>query len=267
MNAKGSLKTIIVIPSRYGSTRFPGKPLSIIKGQSLLQRVWSLAQAVAGVDEVYVATDHERIRQHAASFGAKAIMTRADCKNGTERVHDVVRQLKPAPDIIVNFQGDAVLTPPHIIESLILSMAADPMVQIATPAVRLTDGQWEELRRIKATSNTGGTFVVFGQNHDALYFSKALIPHVRKPRKDAPLFRHIGMYAYRAAALERFVQLSPTPLEEVEQLEQLRALEHGISIRVVEVEYGGRTAWSIDTPEDVIVAEELIEREGEILAA
>ncbi|MBN8549210.1 MAG: 3-deoxy-manno-octulosonate cytidylyltransferase [Deltaproteobacteria bacterium] len=266
MNSHVALSSVIVIPSRYGSTRFPGKPLAKIAGRTLLERVWELASAVSGVNDVYIATDSDRIRQHAASFGAKVVMTSPDCKNGTERVYQVVRGLQQKPDVVINFQGDAVLTPPHILQALLSAMAVDRSIEIATPAVRLSAKQFQELREAKQRAEVGGTFVVFDRNHRALYFSKAPIPHLRKSDlRRPPAFRHIGMYAYTSEALAKYLSLPASPLEEAEQLEQLRALENGMDVRVVEVDYGGRTAGSVDTPEDVLAIEEIIEREGEIL--
>lgn len=219
-----------------------------------------------GIDEVYIATDHDRVRQHAVNFGAKVIMTKPECKNGTERVYEAIKGQQIKPDVVINLQGDAVLTPPHIIQALLGAMAADRSIEIATPAVRLTPKQFQDLRRVREQGEGGGTFVVFDQNHRALYFSKAPIPHLRKPDMAAPpVYRHIGMYAYTTEALAKYLQFPQTPLEQAEQLEQLRALEHGMPIQVVEVDYGGRTAGSVDTPEDVIAVEEIIEREGELL--
>lgn len=266
MTRTPAVKAIIVIPSRYGSTRFPGKPLAKIAGRSMLERVWRIASAVMGIEEVYIATDSDRVRQHAVNFGAKVIMTSPDCKNGTERVHEVVKGLKVKPDVVINLQGDAVLTPPHIIQALLGAMAADRSIQIATPAVQLTPKQFSDLKRVREQGEGGGTFVVFDHNHRALYFSKAPIPHLRNPDMEAPpVYRHIGMYAYSSKALAAYLNFPATPLEKAEQLEQLRALENGMPIQVVEVDYAGRTAGSVDTPEDVITVEEIIEREGELL--
>jgi 3-deoxy-manno-octulosonate cytidylyltransferase (CMP-KDO synthetase) len=259
------MKSVIVIPSRYGSTRFPGKPGALIRGKTLLERVWRIAKAVPEADEVIVATDDERIASLARTFGASVVMTSSSCENGTERVHEVVRSMKDPPEIVVNLQGDAVLTPPAIISRLIPSLEQDHECGIATPAVKLGAHEFDELRRTKQQREVSGTFVVFDKNSRALYFSKAPIPHVREgAQADIPAYRHIGLYAYRTDVLARLVALPPSPLEQVEKLEQLRALENGLPIRVVEVDYGGRSAWSVDTPEDVQIVETIIEREGEL---
>jgi 3-deoxy-manno-octulosonate cytidylyltransferase (CMP-KDO synthetase) len=255
----------IVIPARKGSTRFPNKPLAVIRGRTLLERTWRIAKAVKRVDQVVIATDDGEILRHAEGFGAKAVMTRPDCENGTIRVHDAVRRLKPRPSIAVNLQGDAVLTPPWVIQAVVDALRKDPRIPIATPAVRLDARRYEEFLQSKAGGRASGTLVVFGRDKNALYFSKGIIPFVRDGAADAPIYRHIGMYGYRWSALEKYVKLKPTPLERTEKLEQLRALENGIPIRVVEVDYKGRTHWSVDNPDDVGVAERIIEREGELV--
>ena len=130
-------KTIIIIPARYQSSRFPGKPLAMIQDHSMLKRTWSIAKAIENIDEVYIATDDDRIEKHAQSFNAKVIMTPQECNNGTERCHALLSQLDALPDIIINFQGDAVLTPPWILQSLVEAMQQQPAPEIATPAVQL----------------------------------------------------------------------------------------------------------------------------------
>lgn len=257
---------MIVIPARYGSTRFPGKPLALIKGKSLLNRTWSIAKAVSGVDEVIVATDDERVAEYATAFGANVEMTSSGCRNGTERTLAALAGVKPVPNIVINLQGDAVLTPPWVIESLVKALKEDPHATMATPAVKILPVQYEELAKRKAQDGASGTMVVFDRDYNALYFSKALIPYMRNKKDDLPMYRHVGIYGFRYPMLERFVQLAPTPLEETEGLEQLRVLENGFSIKVVIVDYRGRTSWSVDTPEDARIAEQIIEREGELLA-
>lgn len=268
MSTESTAATAIVIPSRYSSTRFPGKPLALIAGKSLLNRVWDIARAAAAESDVFIATDDARIVEHARSFGAQVLLTSAACRNGTERVHEALGQLKRPAQVIVNLQGDAVLTPPGILRTLIATMQSSPETQIGTPAVRLTIAQLREAVAARTRGESTGTFVVFDRDHRALYFSKSPIPHFRKLDADPiPLFKHIGIYAYRPDALAHLVRLAPTPLENAEQLEQLRALENGISIKVVEVSYEGRTAWSVDAPEDIGYVEEILRREGEILPA
>jgi 3-deoxy-manno-octulosonate cytidylyltransferase (CMP-KDO synthetase) len=261
------MKIAIVIPARYGSRRYPGKPMAPIRGKSLLGRVWSIARAVTGVEQVYVATDDVRVADHAQSIGAEVIMTSRDCENGTERVHQAMLTLPAPPDAVINLQGDAVLTPPWVIQALVDAFHADPALALVTPAVQCSWTQVEEIRRSKEMSPTSGTLVTFDKNGNALYFSKAIIPYLRIINREAPppVFRHVGIYGYRFDVLDRLARLPQTPLEIAEQLEQLRALENGIPIRVVLVDYRGRTHWSVDSPEDVLKVEELLEREGELV--
>ncbi|MBX9878298.1 MAG: 3-deoxy-manno-octulosonate cytidylyltransferase [Candidatus Obscuribacterales bacterium] len=259
------MKTVIVIPARYGSTRFPGKPLKLIKGKSLLERTCAIAKAVKNVEGVFVATDDERIAEHAEQIGATPVMT-GECENGTERVWQAIQNIGYKPDAVINLQGDAVLTPPWIIQAIVDAMDSDPAVQLATPATQLTWEQYEKLAASKSNGVAGGTTVTFDKNNNALYFSKALIPFLRDKKQDMPpVFRHIGLYGYRYECLKNYLQLQPTPLEQSEKLEQLRALENGIPIKVVLVDYKGRSHWAIDSPDDVTIAESIIEKEGELV--
>lgn len=272
------MKNIIVIPARYGSTRLPGKPLVQIKGHSLLYRVWRLAKNARSIDEVFIATDDQRIQKHAQNFGAQVLMTSADYPTGTDRVFGAIEQLPQKPEIIINLQGDAVLTPPWIIQSLIDALVNDSSTKMATLATHLTWVQYDDLVKSKTISKSSGTTVSFDKNGDALYFSKNIIPYVRnRPVVDdnnstnksnlmSPVFKHVGMYGYRYDTLKEFVSLPQSPLEKVESLEQLRMLENGIKIKVVVVDVKGRSMWSIDSPEDVVKVEGIIEREGELLA-
>jgi 3-deoxy-manno-octulosonate cytidylyltransferase (CMP-KDO synthetase) len=260
------MSTVIIIPARFGSTRLPGKPLMMIAGMSLLQRTWSLAKAVQHVDGVYIATDDERIREHAETFGAEVLMTPIDAANGTERVFHAVKQLPVLPDIILNLQGDAVLTPPWVIQALIDTLRADPSVGFATTATRLTPAQYQMMVQSKQQGAVGGTTVVFDKHNNALYFSKSLIPFVRQNKLDQlPVFRHIGLYIYRYSVLKDYLGLPPSILEETEGLEQLRALDHGIPIKVVTVDYRGRSHWAVDSQADIDHVEQLIATEGELL--
>ncbi|MDC0357193.1 3-deoxy-manno-octulosonate cytidylyltransferase [Oligoflexia bacterium] len=259
-------QTAIVIPARYASSRFPGKPLAEILGQSLISRTWRSAKAVAGIDEVYVATDDQRIYDHVTAFGGQAVMTDPACRNGTERVYAALADLKEQPDVVVNLQGDAVLTPPWVIQPLVDVMLNDPSVVIATPAVQLNKQQYDALKASKQEGASSGTLVTFDKQFNALYFSKALIPYMRDENAPGlPAYRHIGMYAYRYNTLKKYLALEPGQFEQAEQLEQLRALEHGLPIRVVVVDYKGRTHWSVDNPEDIAHVEKLIKQEGELV--
>jgi 3-deoxy-manno-octulosonate cytidylyltransferase (CMP-KDO synthetase) len=256
----------IVIPARYGSTRFAGKPLHKIAGVSMLERVWRIAKAVRGCSRVVIATEDARIIAHAASFGGEAVMTPDTCANGTERVFAAAQAARIDEDILLNLQGDAVLTPPWVLEAMIAEMTRAPQADIVTPAVRREGAALEAFRQHKQTTPASGSTVVFDRDFNALYFSKAIIPFIRK-QGAASIYRHIGLYGYRRRGLERYVSLAATPLETAEGLEQLRALEHGMTIRIAIVDYQGRTHGSVDAPEDVALIESLIAREGELVPA
>ncbi|MGC1854686.1 MAG: 3-deoxy-manno-octulosonate cytidylyltransferase [Candidatus Aquirickettsiella sp.] len=258
-------KNVIIIPARYQSSRFPGKPLALINGYSLLYRVWSIAKTIKEVDEVYIATDHVEIQTHAVGFGAKVLMTE-ECNNGTERIFSALTLLTNKPEIILNLQGDAVLTPPWVIQALIDAMINNSQLEITTPATLINIEQYFLMKKAKLKGEVGGTMVVCDKDLNALYFSKSMIPYLRNTQMESPpLYRHIGLYAYRYSALASYISLPPTPLERLEGLEQLRLLENGKSIRVILVDYKGHTHASVDSPEDVIRVEQLIEAEGELV--
>lgn len=258
----------IIIPARYASSRFPGKPLYPIRGCSLLERVYKIASAVQGVASVFVATDDERVADHARSFGAEAIMTSEKCKTGTDRVFEAVQAMKIKPDAVINLQGDAVLTPPWVVQALVDAHQKDSLLSMTTAATHCSWEQLEALRKHKIDNPTSGTTVTMNRNGMALYFSKAIIPYLRKADKATPppVYRHIGIYGYRTDILEKLCALEQTPLESAEQLEQLRALENGIPIKVEIVDYKGRTHGSVDAPDDVVIAEAIIDSEGELVS-
>lgn len=261
------MNIVIVIPARYNSRRYPGKALVEIYGRSVLNRTWSIACAVQHVAAVHIATEDERVAEHARAFGASVIMTSPDCRNGTERVYQAVRRLSERPDAVVNVQGDAVLTPPWVVQALVDVFLADSSVHLVTAATQCSWRQYGEIEAIKSVSPTSGTLVTFDKNGNALYFSKSMIPYLRMKDADPPpVYRHIGVYGYRYDALEELASLEQTPLERAEQLEQLRALENDIPVRVILVDYRNRTHWSVDTPEDVAKVKAIIDKEGELLA-
>ncbi|HIJ61842.1 MAG TPA: 3-deoxy-manno-octulosonate cytidylyltransferase [Rhodospirillaceae bacterium] len=256
----------IVIPARYQSRRLPGKPMVAVAGRSLLERVYAIAGAVTGVSRVYIATDDQRIVDHAAGFGAPVILTPADCPTGTDRVHAALRSMDKRPDAVINLQGDAVLTPPWVVQALVDAFHADPQAGMVTAAVRCSWEQLAEIEAMKIKTPASGTMVTIDKAGRALYFSKAIIPYLRtRGEGPPPVHRHIGIYGYASETLERFCRLEQTPLEMAEQLEQLRALENGIPIKVVVVDYRGRTHGSVDSPEDVQRVEAVIAREGELV--
>jgi 3-deoxy-manno-octulosonate cytidylyltransferase (CMP-KDO synthetase) len=234
----------VIIPARYGATRFPGKPLALLAGKPLICHVIERARRARGVDLVAVATDDERIADAARQGGARALMTGA--ATGTDRVAQAARQLRPRPEVVVNLQGDEPLIEPGAIEALLGAMS-DPDVRMATLARPLGEGELDRPHVVKVVCDARG---------DALYFSRAPIPH-RRAGGVSPLARaHVGIYAFREAFLQEFAALPPGRLEGEEALEQLRALEWGHRLRVVETSYGG---FGVDTPDDLERARALLE--------
>ena len=258
------MKVAIVIPARYGSSRFPGKPMHPVRVISTLERVWRIAKSARYPATVLIATEDQRIADFAAHFGAEAVMTSEACENGTERAFEAIRNRRVECDVIINLQGDALLTPPWILDAMIDEIQADTSADIVTPAVELKGAGLREFAQHKVTNPASGTTVVFDVNRRALYFSKSIIPYVRKAGHGA-VYRHIGLYGFRRAGLERYIGLPPSPLEMCEGLEQLRALEHGMRVRIAIVDYRGRSHGSIDSPADVKFVEDIIAREGELL--
>ena len=255
------MKTIIIIPARYASSRYPGKPLVMLKGKSLIQRSWEAAMAVNNVSAVYVATDDDRIRDASLAFGARVVMTAESCANGTERLADALPNLPEEADLYVNLQGDAPLTPAWFVEDLIREMVANPEVQMATPVLRCDAETYANFVEDRRNDRVGGTTAVFDRNRNALYFSKEVIPFTGKtfgPGDDIPVFHHVGVYAYRPEALKAYGSWPVGPLERYEGLEQLRFLENGMPIRCVEVDGKGRVFWELNNPVDVARIESVI---------
>ncbi len=258
-------KTVIIIPARYASSRLPGKPLQKISGIPMIERVWAIASAVKDISDVFIATDDQRIIDAVSTFGGHSILTSEKCKNGTERALEAAESLSEKPDIIINLQGDAPLTPPWVIQELVSHMRSNPETQIATPAVKLTEAVYNKLRLSKESGEVSGSTVVFDSDKNALYVSKSIVPFIRTKGSDPYVFRHIGLYAYRYEALKSFLSLPKSLLEEAEQIEVLRAIENKIPVKVVIVDYKGRTHWGVDSMEDVLRAEEIIKNEGELI--
>lgn len=259
------MSVLIAIPARYASTRYPGKPLVSLKGpdgeKTLIRRSWEAAMQVGGVDRVVVATDDARIREHAEAFGAEVVMTSSDAQNGTERCAEVARQL-PGFDIVVNLQGDAPLTPAWFVEDLVAGLRADPEADIATPVLRCDGRAVAGFLADRRAGRVGGTTAVFGQGGRALYFSKEVIPYTGKTYADdepTPVFHHVGVYAYRPAALMHYPTWPMGPLEKLEGLEQLRFLEQGRPVLCVEVASNGRQFWELNNPSDVAVIEAMLQ--------
>lgn len=262
----------IILPARYASTRYPGKPLATLRGargtaRSLLERSLIAARAAAEGEglPVFVATDDARIAAEAERLGAPVIMTSESCRNGTERVAEAVAKAGITAEIIVNLQGDAPLTPPHFVTALIAALRADPACGMATPMLRCDAETVENLLADRRAGRVGATTVVAGRGGDALYFSKEVIPFTNgRGVVDGvvPVFHHVGCYAYRPAALAAYLGWEPGPLETLEGLEQLRFLENGHPVRMVEVSAPGAVFWELNNPSDVPLIESYLARMG-----
>jgi 3-deoxy-manno-octulosonate cytidylyltransferase (CMP-KDO synthetase) len=253
------LPVLLVIPARYASTRYPGKPLVELRGatgdaRSLVRRSWDAAMSVPGVDRVVVATDDDRIAGAARAFGAEVAMTPETCRNGTERCAVVAREIGASHDIVVNLQGDAPLTPPWFVSALIEAMQADPARLVATPVLRCDAAALAGFLDDRRHGRVGGTTAVFDRAGRALYFSKEVLPYTGRPLGEGetiPVFHHVGVYAYRHAGLDAYPTWEPGPLETWEGLEQLRFMENGVPVHCVEVEARGRAFWELNNPADV----------------
>lgn len=253
------MSVLIVIPARYASSRYPGKPLAQLTGaggesKSLIQRSWEAASLVGGVDRVVVATDDDRIREASEAFGAEVVMTSDECRNGTERCAEAHAVLGGSFEVVVNLQGDAPLTPHWFVEDLVAELQADASADVATPVLRCDGHALNGFLEDRAHGRVGGTTAVFGQNRHALYFSKEVIPYTPERYSDndaTPVFHHVGVYAYRPAALDAYPGWNTGPLEQLEGLEQLRFLENGRSVLCVEVDARGRQFWELNNPEDI----------------
>jgi 3-deoxy-manno-octulosonate cytidylyltransferase (CMP-KDO synthetase) len=243
------MKSVIVIPARYGSTRFPGKSLARLEGRPMIQWVWEAAMRTRLSEQVIVATDDDRIADVAAKFGADVVMTKKSHRSGTDRVAEVADKI--SAQLYVNVQGDEPLLSHGAVDDLIRGMAESPRVPIGTLAHRIeTEAEWRSPEVVK---------VVCNRHNEALYFSRSPLPFMRAWDAKTKLLRHVGIYAYRPKALETFVSLKPSALEVAESLEQLRALEHGLTIQVIETKY---RCLGVDTPADLRKVEEEMRRQG-----
>jgi 3-deoxy-manno-octulosonate cytidylyltransferase (CMP-KDO synthetase) len=264
-------KVVIIIPARFESSRYPGKPLALLRdgtgeAKPLIRRSWEAACRVPGIDAVYVATDHGAIADAASGFGAEVLMTSSDCRNGTERCAEALDQLAVVPDLVINLQGDAPLTPDWFVTSLIDALADAEGEAVATPAIRCSAEHLAELRAEEALGRVGGTTVVTASDGRALYFSKRIIPHFDASavgEGPTPVKLHIGVYAYTPAALRRYRLTAPTELERLEGLEQLRFLDSGVPIRVAEVPPPPWQIWELNNPSDIAPIEAALARMGD----
>ncbi|MBD0864989.1 MAG: 3-deoxy-manno-octulosonate cytidylyltransferase [Rhodobacteraceae bacterium] len=253
------MSVVIVIPARYASSRYPGKPLVTLRGatgvdRTLIERSWRAACAVSGVDRVVVATDDTRIKAAAQGFGAEVVMTSENCANGTERCADALDRLDTTHNIVVNLQGDAPLTPVWFIEDLIAGIRSAPDAELTTPVLRCDGATLARLLADRKAGRVGGTTAVFDGSGSALYFSKEVVPFTSESYPadtPTPVFLHVGVYAYRPETLRAYPGWQSGPLEYLEGLEQLRFLENGKRVLCIEVEARGRMFWELNNPEDV----------------
>lgn len=244
-------KTLIVIPARYASTRFPGKPLALLGGRPIVQWVW---ERVQGLGEAMIATDDERIADAAkAGFDARVMMTSADCQSGTDRCGEVLRRCGGGYEVVVNVQGDEPFVEAAQVQTLVKAFD-DPAVQIATLRTHI--------RTTEELLSPNNVKVVCADNGNALYFSRQPLPYRRGTAEEEWLaegeyYKHVGIYAYRAEVLERLCQLPVGTLEASEKLEQLRWLAAGYTIRVLDTDHANI---GIDTPQDLAEAEQTLNR-------
>jgi len=241
------MKVAAFIPARYASTRLPGKPLADIHGKTLVERVYERAQACSLIDTIIVATDDERIFKAVKGFGGEVVMTSSAHRSGADRIAEAVQKV-PQADIIVNIQGDEPLISPQAVDSAIRPLLDEPAVDMSTLKTAITtEAEFLDPHAVKVVTDSRGR---------ALYFSRSPIPYSALPfsKRKTPPFKHIGLYVYRRDFILNFTGLPHSPLEDSESLEQLRALEHGHVIEVVETEYN---PVSVDTPEDLAQVREI----------
>jgi 3-deoxy-manno-octulosonate cytidylyltransferase (CMP-KDO synthetase) len=245
------MKAVIVIPARFGATRFPGKSLARIQGRPMIQWVWEAASRSRLTEQVIIATDDARIADVAAKFGADVVMTKKSHRSGTDRIAEVANKI-PA-HLYVNVQGDEPLLSRDAVDELIRAMMENPRTPIGTLAHRIEKkDEWLSPEVVK---------VVVDRHDEALYFSRSPLPFMRKFDPSMRLLRHVGIYAFRARALAQFVAMKPSSLELAESLEQLRALENGMAIQVIETKY---RCLGVDTPADLKRVEAALRRAGRV---
>ncbi len=248
MSRPQTSKTLIAIPARWGSTRFPGKPLHPLAGKPMIQHVWERCCQAKQADEVVIATDDPRIVEAADSFGAKAVLTRDDHPSGTDRIAEAAEAF-PECTQVINVQGDEPLISPQLIDRLALEMREHPEVRMITAAAPLTDpAQIADPNIVK---------VLFDLQGDSLYFSRSPLPHVRQALPGFNSWRHLGIYGFERRFLHEFVSWPPGALERVESLEQLRALERGVRLRVLTCD---DLSPGVDTPEQAAAIDAQLRR-------
>ncbi|MCE7887151.1 MAG: 3-deoxy-manno-octulosonate cytidylyltransferase [Alphaproteobacteria bacterium PRO2] len=249
------MKTAIVIPARYGSTRFPGKPLATINGRTMLSLVVDVAKKAGKNADVFVATEDQRIADHCAEIGVECVLTSGHCKTGSDRVLEAIKKKKTKYDFVINLQGDAPFTPPQIIADMIAALESNKKIEVVTPVRHLTWPELDKLRESKKTTPLSGTTAVLSDDNRALWFSKSILPIVRDEKKarglsaESPVYQHIGLYGFRYDILEKFCSWPQTRNEALEGLEQLRLLENGVTIHTIFAKEPVHSG--IDSPEDI----------------
>ena len=245
---KGRGKVLVVIPARYGSSRFPGKIIADIVGKPMIQRVYEQSIKSKLLDELWVAVDDQRVFDVVESFGGKAIMTSTQHQSGTDRLAEVMQKLDG--DIVVNIQGDQPLFDATMIDEAVAPMLKNEQIKMATLKTRIEPEHYNDPAVVKVVTDLEGW---------ALYFSRSFIPFPRDG-KEIDVYEHVGLYVYRKAFLHTVAQLVQTPLEKIEMLEQLRVLENGHRIFVVETRCDAESGLSVDTPEDLVNMEKIIKK-------
>ena len=264
------MSTTVIIPARYASKRFPGKPLMELAGRSCILRTLDAAREVMPNAQIYVATDDQRIAEAVEAESGQVVFTGTAARNGTERVAEAALQLGLSDDdIVVNLQGDAPLTPSWFIEAVLTTAAANPHVAMVTPVLARDVESYHRFKNDRAEGRVGATTAVLSNTGRAIYFSKEVIPFLDGP--DAlslcPVYHHVGLYAYRVAALHQYRQWGEDglgPLEEAEGLEQLRFIENNSDILAVIVDHNGQQFWELNNPEDVSIIEQMIDANSDL---
>lgn len=241
------MKVLCVIPARYASTRLPGKPLVLVAGKPMIQQVYLRACEAKLPDDVIIATDDARVMAAVENFGGKAIMTSPDHPSGTDRLAEVALNF-PDVDVIVNVQGDEPMIPPEVIDRLAQAFENEAELKMATMKVLMPEADYDNPAAVKVVTDNNGY---------ALYFSRSLLPYPRNKTAQYKVYKHVGIYAYRRDFLLQYAALAPTTLEKIESLEQLRALENGYKIKVLESDFQGI---GVDTPEDLAAVNALLSK-------
>lgn len=264
------MSSLIVIPSRFGSTRLQGKPLHLVSNRPLLERVVDIARRASTLVQAsyIVATDHHEIEAFCRSIHAPVVMTDPGIKTGSDRVFAAASMQGTPPDFVVNLQGDAPFTEAKHVAALILEGQKES-ADVVTTVVRLSWEELDKLRKRKSCTPFSGTTCIVGKDNRALWFSKQIIPAIREEKdlraleSTSPVFRHIGLYGYRYSALKKFTELPVGHYEDLEGLEQLRFIENGMTVGALPVAAPHISMSGIDSPEDVLLAEQLIRDRGD----